>query len=96
VTRVKLADRGLSTSGVSDRGDVIDPRTGEPLTGTRSCTAIARTAFDAEVWSTAGLILGRAGVVNIAGESRDVVDRILWIEACHEGPATVHAVDVTH
>lgn len=79
--RVSLVDRGLATSALVE-GDAgtIDPRTGQPVRATRSCTVTARTAFTAEVWSTAGLVMGPGQVAALAGQHREVVHQVYWTE----------------
>ncbi|OAI54936.1 hypothetical protein AYO44_14010 [Planctomycetaceae bacterium SCGC AG-212-F19] len=64
---VRVRDRGLATSGAIFQnleyngrklGHILDPRTGWPVEGIASATAIAPTAAEADALSTAFFILG--------------------------------------
>ncbi len=65
-----LKDESLSTSGSYERfftiegrtyGHIFDPRTGRPVEGMLSATAIAPTARESDALSTAFFVLGDAG-----------------------------------
>jgi thiamine biosynthesis lipoprotein len=68
LSTIQLRDQSLSTSG-SDRqyfevdgqrySHIIDPRTGQPVTGMAQVTVIAPTATDGDALSTALFVLGR-------------------------------------
>lgn len=65
---VVLRAAALSTSRSGAAGEVagaiIDPRDGEPVREPRLATVFASDATSAEAWSTALVVLGRAGVEN--------------------------------
>jgi len=73
-----LRDTALSVSSPDGRtvwdgpggriGHVVDARTGSsvPLGSTVAC--VSRSAFEAEAWSTAGLVLGEHGITLVIGE----------------------------
>jgi FAD:protein FMN transferase len=81
-----LRDRACSTSATFARamrigrrvaGDIVDPRTGEPVTRDAQVTVVASSAAAAEAISTALLVLGRDAVDEIAGRMH--VD-VCWID----------------
>jgi len=70
LSTVRLRDQSLSTSGSDQQyfeidgrrySHIIDPRTGEPVTGMVQVTVIAPTATDSDALSTALFVLGREG-----------------------------------
>ena len=73
---VQLHDEAMSVSGVQEHsfqaggrtfGHVIDPRTGEPATGTVLAAVVLPSATETDALSTALLTLGSAGHEHIAG-----------------------------
>ncbi|HTU23883.1 MAG TPA: FAD:protein FMN transferase [Pirellulales bacterium] len=69
--QIRLDDRALSTSGSATQffmhegrrlGHILDPRTGLPIEGVLSATAIAPTAAEADALSTAFYVLGPQAV----------------------------------
>lgn len=64
VTRVVLAtDLAVATSGTYEKGGhVRDPRTGRPATGLLSLTVVGSDIVEADVYATAGLVLGAQGL----------------------------------
>lgn len=77
----------ISTSSQSERGVVVkkkryghilDPRTGQPVSGTASVTVIASTATRADAISTALLVMGREDAAAFAEEHPDL--GVLWLE----------------
>lgn len=62
VQQLTLQNAALSTSATFHPGqttsDLLDPRTGQPLTTQRSVTICAPTAAEAEAWSTACVVVG--------------------------------------
>lgn len=81
---VLLRDESLSVSatwgrtvevGGGQRGHVIDPRSGEPISGPRLAAVVCPLAADSDALSTAFLVLGLAGREPIQQASRS--DR-LW------------------
>jgi thiamine biosynthesis lipoprotein len=79
VSQIRLMDQALSTSAVNDTVDIRDPRTGRPVMGPQSCTAVARSAFSAEIWSTAGLILGRDGLRELHDPGPEPWEEVSWL-----------------
>jgi FAD:protein FMN transferase len=92
--RIALADEGLSSSAtfdstrfestnVSEASDVIDRRTGRPLTEAAAVTVVARSATDAEILSTALLAMGKRDAREYIETSRSSLvaeaTRIAWI-----------------
>jgi len=84
--QVVLRDRALSTSRAlgpgAEAGPCIDPRTGRPVEPPRLATTLASDAATADAWSTALVVLGRAGLarakqagVEALVEDRDGVER---------------------
>lgn len=70
IDSVVLRDESLSTSGCYGPApdveggppcDVVDPRTGEPVKGILSATALGKTAMETDALSTAFLVMGPHG-----------------------------------
>lgn len=61
---VHLRDASLSTSraGAVDTTPILDPRTGQPVSGPRLATVLMAAATDADAWSTALVVQGREGL----------------------------------
>ncbi len=63
VQRINLANRALSCSATRHPGqtdsDVVNPLDGAPIVGDAACVALASTATDAEIFSTALLAMGQ-------------------------------------
>lgn len=81
-----LSERACSTSSTLCRrlrvrgraaGDVVDPRTGQPVARRAQVTVIARSGAAAEAISTALLVLGRAAVDDVA---RRMGADVCWID----------------
>ncbi len=66
---IALRDAALSTSQAlgagADAGPIIDPRVGVPAPPPRLATVVASDATTADAWSTALVVLGRAGLADI-------------------------------
>lgn len=62
IARIELTGKALSCSGVRSHNqqtsDLINPWTGEPLIGDAVCVALAPSATEAEIYSTALLAMG--------------------------------------
>ncbi|QDV33275.1 FAD:protein FMN transferase [Tautonia plasticadhaerens] len=86
VDRFVLTDRALSCSAVfgpgSGRSDLLDPVTGSPLERPAACAVIADTATEAEVLSTALLVMGRERAREfVSGTAAGrPAPRVAWIE----------------
>lgn len=83
-----------ATSGNYERpGHLVDPRTGRPAdgNGVLQATALARTAAEADAWSTALFVLGPdAGRAALASSGASVA--AAWVVATDDGGvAVVHA-----
>jgi thiamine biosynthesis lipoprotein len=83
---VELADSCLSVSAVHGKsfahdgrelGHVIDPRTGEPVEGSRSAAVIGPSPTDSDALSTALLVLGEPGLGLLAERFPGYSGRIL-------------------
>jgi FAD:protein FMN transferase len=61
---VRLRDASISTSraGATDTTPIFDPRTGVVVAAPRLATVVARTATEADAWSTALVVLGTEGM----------------------------------
>lgn len=63
---VRLRDGSLSTSrstrAQDPAGAIVDPRSGRPVAAGRQATVLAPDASSADAWSTALVVLGRAGL----------------------------------
>jgi thiamine biosynthesis lipoprotein len=73
---IELIDSALSCSAVNEQADIIDPRTGEPLTGGIGCAVVAKSATQAEILSTALLCRGPDGGQPLAEDIR-----VVWLTA---------------
>lgn len=83
VGSVSLTSGGLSTSSVArpgERSDLIDPETGNPLDRGAACTVRAATATEAEVLSTALLVMGRDRARAFAREKLGREVDVAWID----------------
>jgi thiamine biosynthesis lipoprotein len=73
---VTLRDAALSTSRTREpnapEGAIIDPHSGRPVANARLATVRSSTAAAADAWSTAIVVLGRAGVGQAARADVDV------------------------
>lgn len=79
--RLQLSDAAISTSGKYEQfvaangrtyGHIMDPRLGVPAEGLIAVTVVARTAMDADAWSTALFVLGPVEAMRIARERDDL------------------------
>lgn len=79
-----LWNRALSTSAIAHPGmtasDLIDPRTGDALSGSTGCTVIADCAVVAEILSTAFLVMGRDAAEDWLRNQPEEVDAVHWVE----------------
>ncbi len=74
--RVSLDGMSLSTSrspAAPGAGPIVDPRDGHLIAAQRVVTVAAPSATDTEVWSTALIVLGRAGVPLARAEGIEVL-----------------------
>lgn len=81
IDSVTLRDASVSTSGCYGRsgsGDedapcnILDPRTGHPVTGLLSATAVASTGIESDALSTAFLVLGDEGTRAYCGSHPEI------------------------
>ncbi len=81
VRAVTLANGGISTSGDAEQfmelggvrySHVLDPRTGEPLTGRSAVTIIARDATTSDAMAKAVAVLGPAAGIRLADDTPGV------------------------
>jgi thiamine biosynthesis lipoprotein len=79
--QIRLRDQALSTSGSATQffehegrrlGHILDPRSGQPIEGVLSATAIAPTAAEADALSTAFYVLGPQAVEDYCAAHADV------------------------
>lgn len=73
---IKLDNSALSCSEVNEQADIIDPRSGQPLTGRFGCAVIAKSATQAEIHSTALLCRGPANELPLADDIQ-----VIWLSA---------------
>lgn len=88
VARVELKDRALSCSGVRRPGqqlsDVVNPRTRQSLNGDAACVALAASATEAEIFSTALLAMGREQAVTYLRQNSYHGVDVGWFDPDHE------------
>ncbi len=79
--QIRLRDQALSTSGSANQffehdgrrlGHILDPRSGQPVEGMLSATAIAPTAAEADALSTAFYVLGPQAVAEYCASHVEV------------------------
>lgn len=84
VGRIELGDRAVSCSAARRQGqaesDLIDPATGQAIIGDAGCVVLAPTATDAEVLSTALLVMGWTAAARYVEEERWPGVQVGWIE----------------
>jgi thiamine biosynthesis lipoprotein len=84
VARLELIDRALSCSAVrrphQGQSDLVNPLTGETLGGDAACVALAASATDAEILSTALLAMGRERAARYLEQTRFPDAQAGWIE----------------
>jgi thiamine biosynthesis lipoprotein len=87
-----VEDRSFSTSGDYERGfvkdgkryhHILDPRTGQPATASRSVTVRAKDAFTADAWSKVLFILGPTEAMKLMKREKLDFD-VLWVDAKNE------------
>jgi FAD:protein FMN transferase len=67
-----VTDQAVATSGTYERGaHVLNPRTGRPASGLRSVTVVGPTLTLADVYATAALAMGEAGLTWLAKLATD-------------------------
>ncbi len=80
---LELRDRGFSCSAVRHveqrESDVVNPLTGEFLTGNDACVVLAANATDAEIFSTALLAMGRTNAQRYLEHNR-WQGRVGWVD----------------
>ena len=85
VARLSLADQGFSCSATLAPGqtasDLIAPHDGRPLTAQAACIVIAPTALEAEVLSTALLVMGNERAAEYLGRNARPGLSVGWIDA---------------
>src|SRR4051794_25024689 len=90
--QLQLADCALSCSAVFGDGatsaaasDLIDPTTGLPLASQAACVVLARSAVEAEVWSTACLAMGRERAAEHLHTLPGTPTRVGWFSKTNGG-----------
>jgi FAD:protein FMN transferase len=85
VQRIGLQNRGFACSAVrhaeQKQSDVVNPLTGQPLTGNATCFVLAPNATEAEIFSTALLAMGRARASQYLESMPSLAVQIGWVEA---------------
>ncbi len=85
VARVELIDRGFSCSAVRHpdqaESDVVNPLLRQPLAGNAACLALAASAADAEVFSTALLAMGRQRATLYLANHSELDLTVGWFES---------------
>lgn len=83
VGRVELIERALSCSAArhADQrtSDVINPLTGEPLSGRDACVTLAASAADAEIFSTGLLVMDRERAAQFLKSHADAEMSVGWV-----------------
>ena len=86
--QVLLASAALSTSATRHSShdaatvsDLLDPRSGQPLTTPAACTVVAPTASIAEALSTAFVVLGRDRSDKLLSEWNDSSLQAVWTQS---------------
>ncbi len=84
IARVALADCGFSCSGArhpgQERSDVVNPLSGQPLDGNAACIALAPSAAEAEIFSTALLAMGYAQAARFLAKRPEPELKAGWFE----------------
>ena len=87
LARVALIDRGFSCSAArqpdwADQtpSDVVNPQTGEPLAGSAACVALAASATESEIFSTALLAMGRERAMRYLQNHPSLDLEVGWFE----------------
>lgn len=82
VQRINLANRALSCSATRHPGqvdsDVVNPLAGALLTGNDACIVLATSATEAEIFSTALLVMGREKAEQYLAERRCTELQVQW------------------
>jgi len=90
VASLLLADQGFSCSAALAPGqaasDLIAPLRGEPLTEQAACVVVASTALEAEVLSTACLVMGKQRAREYIGENPQPELFVGWIDIADGRP----------
>jgi len=73
------AERGIEVQG-RDLGHVLDPRTGAPVSTRRTASAIARSAAEADAFSTALLVMGPDEGLDWAGRQPGLAAMFLEVD----------------
>ncbi len=75
--RILLTNRSLSGSGIRKGKHIIDPRTGEAVSGVHAAWALANDAATADALSTAFMILSPEEIADICTNRKDIGAMIL-------------------
>jgi thiamine biosynthesis lipoprotein len=93
-----IADHSFSTSGDYERGfvkdgkryhHILDPRTGQPATASRSVTIRAKDAFTADAWSKVMFIYGWREGMKIIQREKLTDFEVVWVDDKNE----IHMTD---
>jgi thiamine biosynthesis lipoprotein len=88
-----VENHSFSTSGDYERAfikdgkryhHIIDPRTGQPATASRSVTVRAKDAFTADAWSKALFILGPVESQKLIKQQKLTDFEVVWVDAKNE------------
>jgi thiamine biosynthesis lipoprotein len=87
LARLALIDRGFSCSAArqpdwADQmpSDVLNPQTGEPIAGSAACLALAASATESEIFSTALLTMGRERAMRYLQDHPALDLEVGWFE----------------
>jgi FAD:protein FMN transferase len=76
---VQLSEEALSTSATGQGvSDILHPHFHKPLQIQAACTVIAKTAAQAEIFSTAFLCMGKKTTISFLPQKADVSFKVLW------------------
>lgn len=84
VQRIESKNRGFSCSAVRHadqlHSDVINPQSGESLSGDHACIVLAESATEAEIFSTALLAMGQDNAACYLAKKYELEVSVIWID----------------
>ena len=84
VQRIGLKNRGFSCSAArhpdQSQSDVVNPHSGESLSGDDACVVLAESAIEAEIFSTALLAMGEENAARFLAKNLAPEISVIWID----------------